>query len=97
QTLLSPLWTTTPHITIEPTMARFQDDDQEYDNILNARLTEHELNYWMRECGVREVVKKCVLDCDATNQGFAYLGYIKKKADVQNKDGEALESEPQVR
>lgn len=97
QTLLSPLWTTTPHITVEPTMARFVDGDQEYDNILNAQMTEHEINYWMRECNVRAVVKKCVLDCAATNQGFAYLGYVKKRADVENEDGETIENEPQIR
>lgn len=97
QTLLSPLWTNAPHITIEPTMARVVDGDQEYDNILHAQITEHEVNYWTRELDARNVVKKCVLDCAATNQGFAYLGYIRKKYEIQNDDGEFIENEPQIR
>ncbi len=96
ETLLSPLWTTEPHISIEPTQARVMDGDQEYDNILHAQITEVEINYWMRELKTRNVVKKCILDCAATNQGFSYVGYIKKKADVENAEGESLEPEPQI-
>lgn len=97
ETLLSPLWTSEPHITIEPTMARYVDGDQEYDNILHAQTTEYEINYWIRELKVRDVVKKMIIDCAATNQGFAYLGYIKKKDEIQNDDGDATENEPQIR
>jgi hypothetical protein len=97
QTLLSPLWTTEPYITVTPTMARFVDGDQEFDNILHAQITEHEINYWLRELNVRSVVKKCILDSAATNQGFAYLGYIKEKGDVENTEGEMVEFEPQIR
>ena len=97
QTLLSPLWTTIPYITVQPTAAKYQDGDETADNILRAQLTEYEINYWLRELHVNRVNKKCVLDNAATNAGYAYIGYVGSKEDIENDDGEATENEPQVR
>jgi len=97
QTLLSPLWTTVPYITVKPTCAKYEDGDEIADNILRARLTEYELNYWFRELGINKVNKKCVLDNAATNAGYAYLGYVKKQDEIANDDGEVTENEPQIR
>lgn len=96
QTLFSPLWTTEPYITIQPTCAKYQDGDEIADNIRRARLTEYEINYWMRELGFRHVVKKCIFDCVATNQGFAYWGYVQKKIEIETSEGESTEPEPQI-
>ena len=97
QTLLSPLWTTVPYISVKPTCAKYEDGDEIADNILRARLTEYELNYWFRELQINRVNKKCVLDNAACNAGYAYLGYIKTKSEIENAEGEATENEPQVR
>ena len=97
ETLLSPLWTTTPWITIEPTVAFAKDGDQEFDNRIHAQATEIEINHWIRELKVKAIVKKCILDCAATNQGFAYLGYIADKSEIENKEGQTTENEPQIR
>lgn len=96
-TLLSPMWTNTPHITVEPRVAFAMDGDQEFDNRLHADATEIEINYWLNELKVRHVVKKCIIDCAATNQGFSYVGYIAEKSDIENEDGQATENEPQIR
>jgi len=97
QTLLSPLWTTLPYITVNPLCAKYQDGDETADNIVRSRLTEYELNYWMRELNINRVVKKCILDNAATNAGYAYIGFVSKKEDIKNDDGEATENEPQIR
>lgn len=97
QTLLSPLWTTLPYITVRPTTEKYQDGDETADNILRAQLTEYEINYWMRELNINRIVKKCILDCAATNAGYAYIGYVESKEDIENDDGEATENEPQIR
>ena len=96
QTLLSPLWTTVPYITVRPTTAKYQDGDEVADNILRAQLTEYEINYWINHLKVNQVNKKCVLDDAATNTGYAYVGYISKTADFKNDDGEYTENEPTV-
>lgn len=97
QTLLSPLWTTLPYITVRPTTEKYEDGDQVVDNVLRAELTEYEINYWMRELNVNRVVKKSILDCAATNCGYVYIGYVADKSEIENSEGEATENEPQIR
>jgi len=97
QTLLSPLWTTVPYINVTPTRLKYEDGDEIADNKLRAQLTEYELNYWFRELQINKVNKKCVLDNAACNAGYAYLGYVKEKDEIENDEGETTENEPQIR
>lgn len=97
QTLLSPFWVADPYITVAPTREKFEDASGQYDNIVRARTTEYEINYWLRELQLRQVGKKSIIDAFATNCGYAYLGYIADKADVQDADGDSIEPNPLVR
>ena len=92
KTALPPLWITEPRIMVKPTTEKFKG----MDNIQRAENTEVEINYWLRELLVRRVVRKCIIDAHATNHGYAYLGYIKDKSDLEV-DGEVQENVPTIR
>lgn len=88
RTSLPPLWLNLPQIIVKPTKERTADGA---DNIRRAEVTEIELNYWFRELSVREEIRRIALDGEATNHGYAYIGYIDEKLDVETADGERTE------
>lgn len=92
QTMLPPLWITNPYITFKPQTPRYKGRD----NVQAAQYGELEINYWLRELEVRKAVKKAVLDMEATNLGYALVGYVKDKADVENDEGERVEPNPTI-
>lgn len=92
KTALPPLWVTEPRIMVRPTTSTYRGQD----NIRRAENTEIEINYWLRELGVRDTARKCILDAYATNHGYAYIGYTKDKTDIEI-DGEVFENVPTVR
>jgi hypothetical protein len=92
KSVLPPLWLNEPHISITPTVPRFKDAD----NVRMAEVTELEINYWIRELELRKVVRKISHDAEATNSGYVYLGYTKKKSDIEV-DGRVIENNPLVR
>jgi hypothetical protein len=76
KTALAPMWLVEPHITVNPTQERVTTDSgDEIDNIAASRMAEVEVNYWFRELEVRKQVRKVLLDGEATNQGYLYLGW----------------------
>jgi hypothetical protein len=75
---LPPLYITEPHIAVKPTVKTFKGAD----NVFRAEKVEVELNYWLRELKVRHQVKKIVHDGEATNVGYAYIGYIADDQDA---------------
>jgi hypothetical protein len=79
---LPPLYVTEPMVTVTPTVPTLQGAN----NVENARYTEIELNYWLRELGVRQEVKEIVYDGELTNIGYAYVGWS-KHADVATSAG----------
>jgi hypothetical protein len=98
ETFLSPLWINDPYIVIRPTCAQGErSDGSKYDNVKRAKITEIELNYWMRELGARHIMRKMILSADATNCGYCLTGYITKKNQVQNDDGDFTEAIPTIR
>lgn len=98
KTTLPPLWLTEPHVTFRPTRATIEIGGQQVDNVRRAEFAEAEINYWMSELKIRELVTRpCVIDAEATNHAYAYLGYISEKIEVESTQGETTEPEPTVR
>lgn len=98
KSLLSPMWTTDPYITVTANREKYvQPDGGIADNIVRARLTEIEMNFLFARLQVRRrVVKRAIHDCFATNSGFAYCGYTKSEADLKDDQGEMTEWDPFV-
>jgi hypothetical protein len=93
KTTLTPLWITRPHVTVS---ARKERGENGEDLILRARKTEVEINYWLNELDVRSHVRDVVLDGEATNHGYLYLGYTRDKQEIEA-DGVVIENDPLVR
>lgn len=93
KTSLTPLWLEEPHVTITPTVMRLPDGSN---NQHRSELTEIEINYWLRELEVRRQVRKVVLDAEATNLGYLYLGFVTNKQDVEI-EGKRVEPVPLIR
>jgi hypothetical protein len=98
RTVLPPLWLNEPYVTFRATTARYKTSGGEVDNIRRAEFAEAEVNYWLRELKVREnVVRPAVLDTEAMNHGYAYVGYTRKKEEIETSDGESTEPNPLIR
>jgi hypothetical protein len=96
-TMLPPLYINDPHIIVIPTTDRGElANGQQFDNIMHAEMTEVEINYWMRELKVKRVIKRAVIDTEATNHGYAYVGYSRDNKDIVI-DGERREPRPEIR
>lgn len=80
RTVLPPLWVTEPRVMVKP---RIERDDKGADNTIKAEKTEVELNYWMRELEVRQQMKRAILDMEATNHGYIYVGWTKTKEEAE--------------
>lgn len=97
-TTLPPLWINDPFVTVSPTKPRSElANGETIDNVLNAEFAEAEINYWFRELGIKGVIKSAVIDSEATNHGYAYVGFTKDKGDLVNKNGERIEPNPLVK
>jgi hypothetical protein len=92
KTSLPPLWITEPHISIRATTEKYKGQD----NVQRAENTEVEINYWLRELKVRRQIKKILVDGETTDHGYAYLGYVKDKSELEV-DGHRTENDPTVR
>jgi hypothetical protein len=88
KTSLPPMWVIDPHVTVTPTVAEYKGKD----NVRRAQATETEVNYWQKEIEVRQVVRKCLLDAEATNHAYAYVGFTRTQDEVEV-DGERIENE----
>lgn len=97
KTVLAPLWLQDPYVTFRPTRERTTFEGADVDNIRRAEYAETEVNYWLRELKIRErVTRPCVLDASAANHGYAYLGVIRKKSELETSDGERTEPIPEI-
>ena len=98
KTRLAPLWLQEPFFAFKPTREFVEIDGKRVDNVARAEYSESEINYWTRELRVREyVTKPCVLDGETTNHGYAYVGYISEKVEVETKKGDTTEPDPLIR
>ena len=92
-TPLPPFWVTNPQVLVTPTRAtvKLKGSKAPHDNVVAAELTQVELNYWFRELKFKNILKKCVIDSEAMNLGYCYIGYHRKKNPNLEQDGERIE------
>lgn len=93
KTKLPPLTLVRPKISVNPTVARYKDQN----NVRNAEKVSTELNYWFRELKIRREVRKAIIDAQSTNCGYIYLGMTDKKADAYDAADNRREWVPEVK
>ena len=98
KTTLPPMWIAEPRMVIVPTTPSFETKSgQRVDNVANSEKTEIEINYWMRELKVRHQVRKAMLDGEATNHGYIFVGHATKKQAVADNSPQVRAKRPFVR